>query len=98
MPGPILTAGNAAKKYKGKGIKRSGSKVTLKNSSGKKVTVQSGANVYHRGKGKFGIYSTTRDANRFEEGTPRGKTNRIGTGSYRQTDDRRRTGKQKSRS
>ena len=98
MPGPILTAAEAKKTYGFRSIKRNGDRITLKNSGGTKITVPSGARVYHRGHGNFGIYSTTRDANRFEEGTPRGKTNRIGTGSYRQTDDRRRTGKQKSRS
>jgi hypothetical protein len=39
MPGPIITASDAKKAYKNKGVKSEGSNVSLKNSSGKRVKV-----------------------------------------------------------
>lgn len=83
MPGRIMTAATAKKEYGFKSIKRNGDRVTLKNSSGDKVTVSSGTNVYHRGNGNFGIYSTPRDKERHSAGSYRG--NRVGKGNYRHT-------------
>ena len=84
MPGPILTAAEAKKTYGFRSIKRSGDKVTLKNSGGKKVTVSSGARVYHRGHGNFGIYSTERDEKRYT-GSGEKYADRVGKGTYRHT-------------
>jgi hypothetical protein len=88
MPGPIMTASDAKKTYKGKGIKSEGGKISIKNSSGNRVKVQGNTKVYHRGKGKFGLYTETRDKKR----SSRGATSRdkVGSGRYRQTSDRRR--------
>ncbi len=88
MPGPIITASDAKKAYKGKGVKSEGSKVSLKNSSGKRVNVAGNTKVYHRGNGNFGLYTETADKKRVSRGsTPK---DRVGTGKYRQTSDRRR--------
>ena len=89
MPGAIMSANEAVKEYghRFRGMRRVGGKVKLKNSSGKTVTVPKSKPVYHRGRGKFGIYSPARDAKRKGKGyTPKNKT---GRGKYRQTDDRR---------
>ncbi|WP_321417215.1 hypothetical protein [uncultured Methanomethylovorans sp.] len=88
MPGPIITASNAKKAYKNKGVKPEGSNVSLKNSSGKRVKVAGNAKVYHRGKGNFGLYTETADKKRISSGsTPKDK---VGSGRYRQANDRRR--------
>lgn len=83
MPGRIMSAQQAKKKYGSsfKSIKKSGNNVTLKNSSGKKVSVSKNTEVYHRGHGDFGIYGHARDAARYK----RGARDRVGKGAYRQT-------------
>ena len=68
MPGRIMTAQQAAKAHKGRGITKKGNKVSLKNSDGRRVTVGKNDKVYHRGKGKFGRYSTKADAKRVSRG------------------------------
>lgn len=88
MPGPIMTASQAKKTYKGMGIKSKGGKVQLKNSSGKTVNVQGNTKVYHRGNGKFGLYTETRDKKRRSAGYT--TKNKVGSGRYRQTNDKRR--------
>ena len=88
MPWPIMTASNAKKAYKGKGVKSEGGQVSLKNSSGKRVKVAGNAKVYHRGNGNFGLYTETADKKRISSGsTPKDK---VGSGRYRQANDRRR--------
>lgn len=86
MPGRIMTAQQASKTHKGRGITKKGNKVSLKNSDGRRVTVGKNDKVYHRGKGKFGRYSTKADAKRVS----RGATNLskpVGSGPYRHTSD-----------
>ena len=84
MPGPIMTAQQASKKYKG--VTRKGNTVSLKNSDGRRITVGKNTRVYHRGNGNFGQYSASRDAKRFSKGAKTLKP--VGTGRYRQTSDR----------
>ena len=100
MPGPIMTAKQAVKKYgkKYKSIREVGSVVMLKNSDGRIVQVPKGQSVYHRTKGKFGIYTTEADIKRRSEGAGAKVKKPIGSGPYRHTDDRkakpiRKTGK-----
>ncbi|WP_321420790.1 hypothetical protein [uncultured Methanomethylovorans sp.] len=69
MPGPIITASDAKKAYKNKGVKSEGSNVSLKNSSGKRVSVAGNAKVYHRGNGNFGLYTETADKKRVSRGS-----------------------------
>lgn len=88
MPGPIITASDAKKAYKNKGVKSEGSKVSLKNSSGKRVKVAGNAKVYHRGNGNFGLYTETADKKRMSSGST--SKDKVGSGRYRQTSDRRR--------
>ncbi len=64
-----------------KSIQKSGNRVILKNSSGKKVSVSKNTEVYHRGHGEFGIYSHAEDAARYK----RGAKDRVGKGGYRHT-------------
>lgn len=83
-----MTAQQAAKQYgnKYKSITKQGNTVTMKNSAGRSVTVGKNTKVYHRGHGRFGTYSATRDAKRFSKGA---KTLQpVGTGAYRHTSDR----------
>lgn len=78
MPGRIMSAQHAKKEYpKIKSIRKSGNNVTLKNSGGKQVTVSKNTRVYHRGHGKFGIYSQSEDKARYD---PRSLHNRKGEG------------------
>lgn len=88
MPSPIVTASDAKKAYKHKGVKPEGSRVSLKNSSGKRVKVDGNAKVYHRGHGNFGLYTETADRKRVSSGST--SSDKIGTGKYRQTNYRRR--------
>jgi len=90
MPGRIMTAQQAVKEYgtRFKSIEQTGNNVTLKNSMGKKVTVSKNTKVYHRGKGRFGIYSVSGDAKRISRGaTTLGGKGAIGSGPYRHTSD-----------
>ena len=89
MPGPIRKAKTALNVYGDKyaSMKKKGDKVELKNSSGKRVRVDEDDPVYHRGHGCFGLDSTDGDAAR---GSKRAK-DRVGTGRYRQTDDKKRS-------
>jgi len=52
-----MTAQQAKKELgkKVKTIKKSGNSITLRNSSGNEVSVSKNTQVYHRGRGKFGI-------------------------------------------
>jgi len=82
MPGRIMSAQQAKREYPHlRSIKKSGNNVTLKNSAGKKVRVSKNTEVYHRGHGRFGIYSHAEDAARYK----RGSRDRVGKGGYRQT-------------
>lgn len=83
-----MTAGQAKKTYKGKAIKKAGSKISIKNSSGNRVKVASNTKVYHRGNGNFGLYTATADKKRSSSGST--KKEKVGSGRYRQTNDRRR--------
>lgn len=88
MPGRIMTAQQAVKEYGSTyaSIKMRGNTVTLRNSNGRSITVSKNTKVYHRGRGKFGVYSTARDVRRLS----RGATNLsrpVGTGVYRHTSD-----------
>jgi signal peptidase I len=84
MPGRIMTAQQAKREYKKfRSIKKRGNTITLKNSSGEKVTVNKNARVYHRGHGKFGLYSNADDAKRYKPGA----IDRVGKGSRRHTHD-----------
>ena len=78
MPGRIMSAQEAKKEYsKIRSIKKRGNNITLKNSQGNKVSVSKNTRVYHRGHGKFGIYSHARDEARYN---PRSLHNRRGEG------------------
>jgi len=83
-----MTAQQAHKEYGSmfKSIKKSGNKITLKNSDGNTVSIGKNTKVYHRGHGRFGLYSTARDAKRFSKGARTLKP--VGTGAYRHTSDR----------
>jgi len=88
MPGKIMTAQQAAKIYGStyRSIKKRGNTVSLRNSDGRSISVSKNTKVYHRGKGRFGVYSAARDAKRLS----RGATNLskpVGTGAYRHTSD-----------
>lgn len=78
-----MSAQQAKKEYGShfKSIKKSGSNITLKNSTGKKVSVSKNTKVYHRGHGEFGLYSHSDDAARYK----RGARDRVGKGGYRHT-------------
>ena len=84
MPGRIMSAQQAKKEYGSnfKSIKKSGNRVILKNSSGKKVSVSKNTEVYHRGHGEFGLYGHSRDAHRYKKGA----RDRVGKGGYRHTE------------
>lgn len=91
MPGPIMSAQQAAKTY---GLKKSGNKVRMKNSSGKSVEVDKNAKVYHRGNKNFAAYSNSRDKARTSSGASTiskgSKSHRVGEGAYRHTNDGKR--------
>lgn len=87
MPGPIITASDAKQTYKHKGVKPEGTHVSLKNSSGRRVKVAGNTKVYHRGNGNFGLYTEPADRKRLSSGST--SNDKIGTGRYRQTNDRR---------
>jgi hypothetical protein len=89
MPGKIMTAKQAAKIYGGKySIRSVGKVVMLKNSDGRTVQVKPSHKVYHRGNGKFGLYTTEADQKRRSSGAGKGK-NPVGAGAYRHTNDRK---------
>lgn len=101
IPGPIMSAQKAAKEY---GLTRKGNKVIMKNSSGKTIMVDKNAKVYHRGNKNFAVYSNARDKKRQSKGvnqiSARSPSFKVGTGSYRHTNDGKgkgRTGKGKRR-
>ena len=74
MPGPIMTAKQAAKIYGSKfSIREVGNVVMLKNSDGRTVQVPKSQKVYHRTKGKFGIYTTAADIKRRSGGAGKSK-------------------------
>jgi len=81
-----MTAQQAYKEYGFSSMKSSGNKITLKNSDGKTVSVGKNIKVYHRGHGRFGLYSAARDAKRYSKGAR--TFNPVGTGPYRHTSDR----------
>ena len=85
MPGRIMSAQQAKKEYgtKFRSIRKKGSEISLKNSQGKKISVNKNTKVYHRGKGNFGVYSRSGDAARHR----RGAKDRIGKGGMRHTHD-----------
>lgn len=88
-----MTAQQAVKEYgkRFKSIKQIGNNVTIKNSMGKKVTLSKNTKVYHRGRGRFGIYSATADAKRISRGaTTLGGKGAVGAGPYRHTSDYKR--------
>ena len=86
MPAPIMTAAQAVTKYGSKySIRKVGSMVMLKNSDGRTVQVKPSHKVYHRGSGKFGLYTTEADMRRRSSGS-KGKQV-VGTGKYRHTSD-----------
>jgi len=91
MPGRIMTAQQAAKEYKQ--VEKRGNMVFLKNSTGKNISVSKNTKVYHRGNGKFGLYSSTRDKKRASKGlnqlSPKTKSYKVGKGGYRHTKDGR---------
>jgi len=88
MPGRIMTAQQAKKEYpKMKSITKSGNNITMKNSSGKKVTVSKNTRVYYRGKGKFGVYSRAEDNARYNRRSLHNRKGegRVGKGANRHT-------------
>ena len=88
-----MTALQAYKEYGRKyySMKNVGNNVTLKNSMGLKVTVSKNSRVYHRGRGRFGIYSAKRDMDKISKGaTSLGGKGAIGSGPYRHTSDYKR--------
>lgn len=90
MPGRIMSAQQAKETYgtKYKSIRKVGNTVVLNNSNGKEMTVGKNARVYHRGRGKFAAYSTSRDAQKVSRGaTTLGGKGAVGSGSYRHTSD-----------
>jgi len=90
-----MTAQQAKIMYGGKfkSMKQKGSTVSLKNSMGKVINVSKNTKVYHRGKGKFGIYSATEDAKRSARKRnvnrlpPKARKTTVGYGAYRHTHD-----------
>jgi len=87
MPGPIMTAKQAANIYGKKySIREVGKVVMLRNSDGRTVQVPKGQLVYHRTKGKFGIYTKEADQKRRSGGAGK-RPKPVGTGRYRHTDD-----------
>jgi len=87
MVGRIMPATKAKQEYGFDSIRKKGEQIALRNTSGKPVTVNPSQLVYHRGNENFGIYSETRDKHRISSGSDR---KHVGTGSYRQTSDRKR--------
>ena len=94
MPGRIKTAQQAAKEHKG--VTKRGNKVSLKNSDGRRVTVGKNYLGYHRGKGKFGRYSTKADAKRVSRGAT-SLTKPVGSGPYRHTSDYKKGAKKRGK-
>ena len=85
-----MTAQQAVKEYgkRFKSVKKVGNNVILKNSMGKKITVSKNTKVYHRGHGRFALYSATADMKRISMGaTTLGGKGAMGSGPYRQTSD-----------
>lgn len=88
MPGPIMSAQQAAKVY---GLIKKGNKVIMKNSSGTRIEVDKNAKVYHRGNKNFAVYSSAGDRKRQSRGVnqlaARKSNYKVGEGSYRHTHD-----------
>lgn len=83
-----MTAKNAKKEYGYlDSILRNGNRVSLLNTDGRRVTVPDNQDVYHRGDGRFGIYSTDLDRKRLSRGAS--SHDKVGTGIYRHWSDER---------
>jgi hypothetical protein len=90
MVGPIMKARKAMSHYRFSDMDLYGDSVALKNTDGRKVVVSADQEVYHRGKGKFGIYEELRDAHRKSKGyNPRVPRGKIGDGKNRHKSDKR---------
>jgi hypothetical protein len=91
IPGPIMTVSEAVGRYPGKFLSLGNGRYEMRNTDGRKITVTGSQRVYHRGNGRFAPYTAELDEKRKSAGAG-GKGKRVGSGPYKQTDDRRSKG------